>query len=121
MANALTHYKIYYERRIEFLQLQVDHFCKEIYSMENKINEKEHFNQENVDLLKNTTKKVICLISEIQTCKHFNAINRPFTDIKYFNEIYQIYYNKTMQDFNKKFTDEIQTFIKAVSLVKTGI
>ena len=117
MANALTHYKIYYERRIEFLQLQVDYLSKEIYLMEDKLNHKEHLNQENVDLLKETTKTVICLISEIETCKHFNAVNRPFTDRKYFNEIYQIYYNKTMQNFNKKFKNEVETFLKTVSLL----
>ena len=116
MANALTHYKIYYERRIEFLQLQVDYLYKEIYLIENKLQEKEHLNQENVDLLKKTTKKVIFMISEIQTCKHFNAINKPFSDMKYFNDIYRYYYKKTLQNFNKKFTDEVKTYLKAVSL-----
>ena len=99
-------YKIYYERRIQFLQLQANQLFSQINMLETEINKKKQQNlqpiQQNVDLLNEMVQRLLCMNGEIKTCQHFYAMNQPFTDMNYFNEIYTIYFNKLLQDFNKK-------------------
>ena len=118
MEQKLINHKNYYRCRIEFLRLQIDHLLGEIYMLENQINQQsQHQSQSNVNLTHQMGQRVICMVAEIETCKHFHAINQVFSNMSYFNDIYTVYHDKILKNFIKEYCDEKQKLTKMKQLL----
>ena len=102
----VDHYN-HYRQRIQFLRSSGDILLQQIKTLETNMNRRKQQNQQpfaqDINSLNATTKKLLQMLAEINTCQYFRLTNEPFDfHSSYFVRVCNRYFEDLTQQFITK-------------------